>query len=308
MIDFKDKIIIIAGPTATGKSQLALDIAKKVYGEIINTDSIQVYKDIPILTAQPDQSVKSQVKHHLYGFIEATKSYSVADWLSDCLSKINQVEKNNKIPILVGGTGMYIDSLTRGLRDLPNISEENIKKTNELLEKKGLDFLYNNLVDTDKGTKEILNQSDKHRIIRAYNLYLQGALTPTQVRNKPNKKFFPDNKFIYLLISPEREELYKNCDDRFKKIINSGAIEEVKNLIERKITKQDPINKAIGFTQIYSHLKGELEKEKAISKSQQLTRNYAKRQNTWFKNQLNKNLEHYVAKNANELSKLISSK
>ena len=288
----KPQIIILCGSTGSGKSEIALGLCKKhLSGVIINADAMQTYKNIPILTAQPSTIEQKTIPHKLYGFLKADKKYSVFTWLEDAIKEINLAFKNNLTPILVGGTGMYINSLINGIRDTPHIPIDIIEFTNIQLQDKGLNFLYEQLVNADQNTKKYIYPQDQHRIIRAYHLYKAFAITPTKYRNLPNKKLFPHEIFKIFCLLPKREISYKNCDDRVLKMIKKGALNEIANLVKENYDDTYPIAKILGYKELYNYLQpsNTISIEKTIKKIQQITRNYVKRQNSWFKNQLNNN-------------------
>ena len=285
---FFNNIIVICGPTASGKSQLALNLCKDlISGVIINADAIQVYKAIPILTAQPTQQDKQHVNHKLYGFLEADQKYSVANWLDDVIVEIDQALCKKLTPILVGGTGMYIHALINGIRVVDDIPQKIINMTNEIIKEHGIQKLYEYLTIIDKNTENYTTKNDISRITRLYNLYQSFKITPSEYNNLPNKIFFSKDRFKVLHLSPDREKLYQNANQRFIEMLDNGAINEVRNLFDKGINEKHPISKAIGYKELCKYFLQEISIEDSISKSQQATRNYIKRQTTWFKNQLN---------------------
>jgi len=298
-----NKIIIIGGPTASGKSELALKVADLTGGEIINADAIQVYKDLPILAAIPSEAEQKTVPHHLYGFLDYKVRFSVAEWLELSVKKINELLAKGKAPILVGGTGMYIHSLINGIREVQDIPKEVQLETNKLLETSGLSYLYGELQKIDTQLSEYFPKTDRNRTIRAFNLYKAFNITPTEYRNLPNKEFFSKDVFLNMILSPAREGLYDNCNKRFFKMVEFGALDEVKRLKNLGATKGDPIAKTIGFKQFFDYLEGDIDQTEAIEIASQETRNFAKRQMTWFKNQLNENIDNIVKEDMIELLK-----
>ncbi len=271
-------IIVIAGPTGSGKSQFALDVADKNNGVIINADSLQIYKNLKILTSSP----KKKENHYLYNFLENEQKYSVANWLDDVVEVIKKVLNEKKTPIIVGGTGMYISSLLNGLKQVPDIDN----KTKEEVKDKKTAELYQILLKNDENTVKLLNKNDKARVFRAYYLFKEHKITPTQYLKLPNKIFFDKKEFKIFLLLPKREELYQKCDARFDLMIENGAILEVEKLIIDGVTDKSPIAKAIGFKPLYKYLKKEISLKEGIEIGKKETRNYAKRQYTWFRNQV----------------------
>lgn len=284
---FYNNIIIICGPTASGKSQIALELCKHVLkGVIINADSIQIYRDIPILTSQPTAKEQAFVPHKLYGFIGGHKRYSVADWLNNVTAEIDKTLENSLTPIVVGGSGMYISSLVNGIRVIDDVPSDIIKQTEEKILINGIEELYRELLSADKHTESYIKINDTHRIIRAYNLYKAFSITPSQYRKLPNKKYYSDEKFKIFSLMPPRKELYKNCEERFVQMVNEGAIDEMHNLRSQGYNLKSPIAKAIGYKELHNYIDGNMDLEQAINLAKQSTRNYAKRQTTWFTNQL----------------------
>ena len=274
-------IILVGGATASGKSKLAMELAVSKNGEIINADSMQIYKDLPILTAQPDTHDKSIVKHHLYEIVSFDTRFSVGKWLVHAKSAIEDIVKRGKTPILVGGTGLYFEALVKGLANIPDIPLEIRNKTIELYEELGEDSFRQKLSELDNHSALKIAKNDKQRLIRAYEvvLFTEKSLHYWQESGKTNN---PDFTPEYHLLLPPREKLYEACDRRFENMIKLGAIEEVSGLL----SKTDDI-KVLGFREIKDYIEGKITLNEAVSKAQQKTRNYAKRQMTWFRNRWN---------------------
>ena len=232
-MDLKSKIILISGPTASGKSKLAIDFAKKVNGEIINADSMQVYKELKILTARPVKENYNKIKHHLYGFLSVKKNFSVGDWLKKCLTKISEIKKREKVPIIVGGTGLYFKSLVNGLAKIPNISKNNRDKVRNLQKRIGQKSFYKSLIKLDPLCKDNININDQNRSIRAYEVYIQtNKSLYTWFKN--TTIHFQDKDFEKIFIDISRDEVVKNLSSRIEKMINAGAIQEVKRFNKLK--------------------------------------------------------------------------
>ena len=299
---FYNNIIIICGPTASGKSQIALELCKRVLkGVIINADSIQIYRDIPILTNQPTVKEQAFVPHKLYGLIGGHKRYSVADWLNDVTVEIDKALENNLTPIVVGGSGMYISSLINGIRVIDDVPSDIIKQTEKNILINGIEELYRELLSVDKDTESYIKVNDTHRIIRAYNLYKAFSITPSQYRKLPNKEFYSAEQFKIFSLMPPRKELYENCEERFTQMINDGAIDEMHDLRSQGYNLKSPIAKAIGYKELYNYIDGNMDLEQAINSAKHSTRNYAKRQTTWFTNQL-QNIDHMSEDNITGLT------
>ena len=279
-MDFKSKIILISGPTASGKSRFAINLAKKINGEIINADSMQVYKQLKILSARPDQKKYQKINHHLYGFHDAKKNFSTGNWLKLVSKKIQDIKKRKKIPILVGGTGLYFKALTDGLVKIPNIPIRIRNQIRDLQSKIGQDKFYKKLLKLDPVSKNKINSTDTHRSIRAYEvkLYTQKSIHEWYKNTKSN---FQENDFYKIYIDFPRQELIKRINLRSKEMIKKGAIKEVKNFNKLSVRKDKSVNKAIGINEIRQYLNNEKELEEIIENISIKTRQYAKRQSTW---------------------------
>ena len=271
--------ILIIGPTASGKSKTALKIADKINSVIVNTDSLQVYKDLNILTSRPTSSDEKLAQHKLYGHTAGNIQYNVADWLREVSVEIESAFINNLRPILIGGTGLYFKALEEGLADIPEIQENIIKNTNELIDKYGLDYLFRELIEKAPNCK--INSNDTSRITRAYNVLIQTG--------KPIEEWWSDTKpsiqkvsYQKLLINPDREKLYKNAENRFGHMLKDGAIEEVEQLNSCNYGKDNTIMKAIGVREISDYIAGKVTLDEAVMLAKQKTRNYIKRQQTWI--------------------------
>ena len=273
------KVILIFGPTASGKSETALKIASKINSVIINADSLQVYKDLKILTSRPTTNDEELIPHRLYGHIKGDLQYTVANWLNDVSIEIESIFFKNLVPIIVGGTGLYFKSLLNGLASIPDIKKEIKDSTDDLVNKFGLEYLQRELVKKSPTSK--IKNNDPNRIIRAYNILTQTGKTieEWQSNTKPNM----DNiSYQKLLINPDRNMLYKNAEDRFDIMINNGGIEEVKELNLRKYDLNNSVMKAIGVREISDFIDGKASLEDSISLAKQKSRNYIKRQQTWI--------------------------
>ncbi len=279
-MDLKSKIVLISGPTASGKSSFAIRIAKKVDGEIINADSMQIYKQLKILSARPNQKQYQKIKHHLYGFHDAKKNFSTGDWLKLANKKIKDVQKRKKTPILVGGTGLYFKALTDGLVKIPNISLKLRIQIRNLQKKLGQRKFYEKLLKLDPSLKGKINSTDTQRSIRAYEVkkFTKKSLYEWFKNTKP---IFLEGDFFKVYIDYPRQELIKRINLRTEEMIKNGAIREVKNFIKLKIRKDKSVNKAIGVMEIKDYLKKEKDLNEIKEKIAIKTRQYAKRQSTW---------------------------
>lgn len=270
------RIVIISGPTASGKSGLALQMAETKDMAIINADSLQIYAGLPILSSQPSALEQKQVAHFLYSQLQPQEYSSVANWLKLIKPIIEQLWNENKLPVIVGGSGMYISKLIDGISEIPEISSEIRDQARALYDELGHEKF-----------KEIAQSDalDKQRLIRAYEVLLQTG-EPIYFWQNNQKKLFSDAEFIHVNLNPDREKLYKNCNLRFELMTKNGALEEVQTLINKRVNDDWQIVKTLGFYEIRDFLKGEMTQEKMIEIAAQKTRNYAKRQLTWFRHQL----------------------
>ena len=284
-MDLKSKIILISGPTASGKSEFAIKVAKKIKGEIINADSMQVYKQLQILTARPKKINQQKIKHHLYGFQSVKKNFSTGSWLKLTNRKIKQIQKKNKVPILVGGTGLYFKSLTDGLVKIPNVP---IKVRNEirLLQKKlGQKKFYQKLIKLDPLVKNKINFNDVQRSIRAFEIkkFTKKSITKWF---QNTKALFDMDSFIKIYIDFSRTDLLERIIKRVDKMFEKGVITEVKKFNRLKVKKENSARKVIGIEEIGKYLKGEINLTETKERIYIKTRQYAKRQTTWARGQM----------------------
>jgi len=279
-MDFKSKIILIYGPTASGKSTFAIKLAKKLNGEIINGDSMQVYKELKILSARPSQKGYNKIKHHLYGFQTVKKNFSTGDWLKLVKQKILDIKKRKKIPIIVGGTGLYFKALTDGLVSIPNIPVKFRKSIRLQYKKLGSKNFFLKLVKLDPLVKNYLNPLDTQRVIRAYEVKL---FTKKSIYDwfKNTFSLFEKKDFYKIYIDYPRAELIERINTRVENMIANGAILEVKKFIKLKVPKSNTASKAIGIAEIRQYLDKKILIHEVIEKISIKTRQYAKRQTTW---------------------------
>jgi tRNA dimethylallyltransferase len=299
-MDLKSKIILISGPTASGKSNFAIKLAKKINGEIINADSMQVYKELKILSARPDPKDYQKIKHHLYGFHNVKNNFSTGDWLKFAIKKINEIRKRKKIPIFVGGTGLYFKALTEGLVRIPNIPIRYRNKIRTLHENLGQKKFYQKLLKLDPSSKNKINSTDTQRSIRAYEVK---SFTKRSLHDwfKNTKSLFIEDNFFKIYIDYPRQDLIERINKRSEKMIKLGAIKEVKKFIKLKVRKDKSVNKAIGINEIKQYLNFEKELEETIEKISIKTRQYAKRQSTWARG----NMESWFKLQPQEINKFL---
>ena len=279
-MDLKSKIILIYGPTASGKSQFAIKLAKKINGEIINADSMQIYKELKILSARPFKKDFQNINHHLYGFQSVKKNFSTGDWIKLANQKILDLKKRKKVPILVGGTGLYFKALTEGLVKIPNIPINFRKKIRYLHNKLGSKKFFSKLLKIDPLVKNRINFSDTQRSIRAYEIksFTKKSMYQWFRNTKPSYK---KKDFYKIYIDFPRNELIKRISVRSEKMIKKGAIQEVKRFINLKVPQSKSSSKAIGINEVKEYLLKKIQIEQVIEKISIKTRQYAKRQNTW---------------------------
>ena len=279
-MDFKSKIILISGPTASGKSNFSIKLAKKINGEIINADSMQVYKELKILSARPNIKDYQKIKHHLYGFHSVKNNFSTGDWLKIAIKKIKEVRKRKKTPIFVGGTGLYFKALTDGLVSIPNIPIRFRNKIRTFHKNLGQKKFYQKLIKLDPYSKEKINPTDTQRSIRAYEVkqFTKKSLYDWFINTK---SYFDKDDFFKIYIDYPREELIQRISKRAEQMIEMGAVNEVKRFFKLKVRKDKSVNKAIGIHEIKEYLEKRKDMSDVIEKISIKTRQYAKRQSTW---------------------------
>jgi len=284
-MDIKSKIILISGPTASGKSNFAIKLAKKINGEIINADSMQVYKELRILTARPEKKEYQGIKHHLYGFQSVKKNFSTGSWLKFAIEKINIIKKRKKIPIIVGGTGLYFKGLTEGLVKIPNIPSKHRNKIRSIQKKIGQNMFFNKLKKLDPLIKEKINPTDVQRSIRAYEVksYTKKSLVEWF---KNTKSKFADEDFIKIYIDFPRKDLLDKISRRVDQMFKQGVIAEVKKILKLKIPKDKTSSKVIGINEIRDFFNKKSDLSEVKEKITVKTRQYAKRQSTWARGQM----------------------
>ena len=279
-MDSRSKIFLIYGPTASGKSNFAIKLAKKIKGEIINADSMQIYKELKILTARPLKQDFQKIKHHLYGFQNSNKNFSTGDWLKVAIKKINEIQKRKKTPILVGGTGLYFKALTEGLVEITPIPTKFRNDIRRLQKSIGQEKFYKKLLKLDPEIINYIEPTDVQRSIRAYEVKLFTKKSITEWFKNTRSKF-KKNRFLKLYIDYPRPGLIEKINLRTKQIIEKGGILEVKKFLKLRISKNKSISKAIGITEIKDFIKKRITKDEVIEKISIKTRQYAKRQVTW---------------------------
>ena len=279
-MDLKSKIILIYGPTASGKSEFAVKLAKKIKGEIINADSMQVYKELKILSARPSKKDYKKIKHHLYGFQSVKKNYSSGEWLNAAKKKISNIKKRKNVPIIVGGTGLYFKTLTDGIVNIPKIPIQIREKVRKLNSSMGNKIFLKKLKKLDPKIQDYINPSDTQRLIRAYEVKLFTKKTLLEWF-KATKSIFEDKDFYKIYIDYPRDILVNRIRNRAQNMINKGAILEVKKFLKMKVSKKRTATKGIGLIEIKDFIDKKIEINEVIEKISIKTRQYAKRQVTW---------------------------
>ena len=300
-MDLKSKIILLYGPTASGKSKFSVQLAKKVNGEIINADSMQVYKELKILTARPLKKECSKIKHHLYGFQSVRRKFSTGKWLKLATEKISKIKKNKKIPILVGGTGLYFKALTDGLVKIPNIPIKFRNKIRNLQKQIGQKKFYKKLIKLDPSIKEKINSTDIQRSIRAYEVKVYTKKSLIEWFKNTKSKFTEDD-FFKIYIDFPRQELLFRISSRVDQMLRQGAVKEVKKFLKLKVAPEMTPNKVIGINEFKDFLNKRSDLKEVKEKITIKTRQYAKRQSTWARGQM-KNWQKVNPKALNQILK-----
>ena len=295
------KIILLAGPTASGKSKLAICLAKKLNGEIINADSMQVFKEFKILSSRPSLRDTQKIKHHLYGVISVKRYFSAGDWLKKVRKKVDVCLKRKKVPIVVGGTGLYFNTITKGISKIPDIDLKTRNKVRKLYTKLGIKKFYNLLIKLDPKIKDRISPTDSQRLQRAYEVKLKTkkSLFDWFANTKSD---FSDFEIKKIFIDIPRDKLLKKISNRTKLMIEKNCIKEVKKFNKLKIKKNLSANKLIGVREINDFLNGSVSLEQCVELINIKTRQYAKRQNTWARGHM-KNWNKLYSENLSILLK-----
>jgi tRNA dimethylallyltransferase len=280
------RAVLIAGPTASGKSALALRLAERLNGVVINADSMQVYGDLRIITARPSKQEEARVPHRLYGHVDASVNYSVGAWCYDVGQVLAQAEQYGRVPILVGGTGLYFSVLTKGLAAVPPIPAEIRERVRGKLAREGVAPLYQELLERDPAAAHRLMPNDRSRISRALEVVLATGRSLAEWHREGMPPLIDGSRAAKVFITCEREELKRRIEARFAAMLQAGALNEVRVLAARHLDPTFPAMKAHGVPWLIRHLGGEITLEEAAAGGVMDTRRYAKRQVTWFKNQL----------------------
>jgi tRNA dimethylallyltransferase len=279
-------VILLAGPTASGKSALALELAEKLGGTIINADSMQVYRDLRIITAPPSVEEERRVPHRLYGHVDAAENYSVGAWRGEAVLQLAAAERETRAAIVVGGTGLYFSALTRGLAAMPPIPKHIRDQVRARLKAKGAAALFDELQQLDAAAAARLNRADGTRVSRALEVMLATGRSILDWHEGAASESAAPLSAARIFLSVDRDELGRRIDARFDAMIEAGAVEEVHALMARKLDPSLPAMKAHGVPWLIRQLRGEITLTEAIEGAKRDTRQYTKRQGTWFRNQL----------------------
>jgi tRNA dimethylallyltransferase len=280
------KAVLIAGPTASGKSALAVELAQKTGGVIVNTDSMQVYRDLRIITARPRPEEEAMVQHRLYGHVDAAVNFSAGHWVADAAKALAEARAQHRAAIFVGGSGLYFKALTRGLSAVPPIPPELREGVRTRLERDGVEALHAELARRDPASAERLRPRDRTRVARALEVVEATGRSLTDWHRQGLPPLLPQGTFRALFLAPDRDALYARVDARFNAMLKAGALDEVAGLAARRLDPLLPVMKAHGVPPLIRHIRGEITLEEAAAVGRADTRHYAKRQFTWFRHQL----------------------
>ncbi|THF54261.1 tRNA (adenosine(37)-N6)-dimethylallyltransferase MiaA [Allorhizobium terrae] len=283
--------ILITGPTASGKSALALKLAKESGGVVINADSMQVYDTLRVVTARPSDEEIGDVPHYLYGHVPASKTYSTGDWLREVTVLLATLKAESRLPVIIGGTGLYFKALTGGLSEMPMIPDAIRNELREREKREGAEALHLELALRDPVVAEKLNPQDGQRIVRALEVLEATGESIAQWQARTGPMIVDPERARKIVVLPERSLLHDRINRRFALMMEQGAVEEVEALLAQNLAPDMPAMKAIGVSQIAAMLRGEMSFDEAIEKASAATRQYAKRQMTWFRNQMDESWE-----------------
>ncbi|MFT4934603.1 MAG: tRNA dimethylallyltransferase [Pseudoalteromonas distincta] len=278
------RIWLIGGPTASGKTAISLRLAREIGGEIVNADSIQLYRDLEILSARPAPDELGQAPHHLFGVADAAEAWSVGRWQRAALPLIADIRSRGKSPILVGGTGLYFRSLTHGLAEIPTAATETRAAVAADFKTLGEAAFRDRLAQVDPTAAARIAPGDRQRLARAWEVYLTAGQSLSALQTQTTAPLGASD-WRGVAIDPPRAALYARCDGRLKAMVEAGAAAEVSALLARKLDPDIPVMKALGVAEIGAWQAGEMSLDAALTAAQQATRRYAKRQATWFRNQ-----------------------
>lgn len=279
-------VLIIAGPTASGKSAMAMDVAERFLGTVINADSMQVYRELRLLTARPSVADENRVPHRLFGVVEGGESCSAGRWVGMALAEIEAAWEQGRLPIVVGGTGMYLQALTEGMSPIPDVPAAVRDQACARYDELGAKAFHDEVATLDPATAERLPVGDTQRLLRAWEVTRFTGRPFSAWQDEPRTPPLPGARFATIAIVPPRDQLYAAIDRRFSRMVEMGVVDEVLALLGCEIAPDLPVMKALGVPQLAAFIRGDLRLEDAIAEGQKLSRNYAKRQLTWVRNQI----------------------
>lgn len=274
--------ILIHGPTASGKTALAIEVARKLGGEVINADSMQVYRDLQVISARPTEEEMDGVPHHLFGYVDAAARYSTGEWLEAARAVLKKLQRQNKHAVIVGGTGLYLLALTQGLSDIPPVPDDIRAEVKQISDTEGADGLRARLAPHDPDLAERLGTGDKQRLARAYEVWLATGRPLSDFQTERQPPVLKDGEWVGYALTPPRSALYKKIDRRFEGMLMQGAMAEARALVARDLDPELPAMKAHGMPWIAAFVRGEISAEEAAENAKRDTRRYAKRQFTWI--------------------------
>lgn len=280
--------IVVYGPTASGKSGFGVELAKKINGVIINCDSTQIYKELPIITAQPTKTEMQNIPHYLYGILDQNIKINTILWLEYLTKTLEKIDKN-KTPIILGGTGLYVSTLlNNGLNYIPQISDKTKQLVQNILHNEGIEYIITKLKESDIDTFNRISKNDTQRLLRYFEVLIETGHSISFWWNQPKKNTnYIGHNFLKIYINPEREVVYKKCKDRFYEMIKMGAIDEVEEFIKKyPDIYETQMSKIIGLTELKSVIENTSNINTSAENAIQRTRHYAKRQFTWFNNKI----------------------
>ncbi|MEL6286156.1 MAG: tRNA (adenosine(37)-N6)-dimethylallyltransferase MiaA [Pseudomonadota bacterium] len=277
--------ILIHGPTASGKTSVAIELAKTLDGEIINADSMQVYRDLKVLSARPDPSEMQDVTHHMFGHVDAATRYSTGLWLEDATQTIADVQRRGRLPIIAGGTGLYLLALTEGLSEIPPVPEDIRADVRYILQDQGIAGLYARLQAADPAMAADLSPNDRQRVSRAYEVWLATGKSIRDFQGSRSRPVLAPGEWLGVALTPPRTRLYNRIDRRFETMMMHGGMEEARALVGRGLDPELPAMKASGLPWLAAFIRGEMTAETAADHAKRDTRRYAKRQFTWISRQ-----------------------
>lgn len=299
-------VVLVAGPTASGKSGLATTLARSFGGDVINADSMQVYRELRIVTARPSVEEEAMAPHRLYGCMSAAEACSVGDWLAMAAPAIENALVAGRVPVVVGGTGLYLKSLVEGIAEIPTVPDTVRAKVRALYEEIGGAAFRDRLMRHDPSTASRITDADKQRLTRAMEVFEATGRPLGDWLAGGNRPVLDGVRYATIVIEPPRETLYASINRRFETMVDLGAVDEVQGFLKLGLDPALPAMKAVGVRELGGYLAGEIDLANAVAAAQQASRNYAKRQLTWFRNQIQKDFSIFAQYSERENEKIFS--